>query len=235
MFKKILFLFFALMCIPVFAYIGNGSIITGDAKVSKDFAPDTAKIRFYVESSGLNINDIKAQNDKIVNDAINKLKSKLNSDEQITTVAYSVNSVYSYKDKIKVFQKYEVKNGFEVKLKDLNKISDIIKIAADSGINRVDNLKFYIEDNEKFCNELLKEAAKNAKTRAEIAAQALDVNIGKPKSINTYCSSSTPKIYHNRMLTLSAADSAEELSAPQVIEAGSINITGSVSAIYYLK
>ena len=147
--------------------------------------------------------------------------------ESIKTIAYNINNVYSYKEKVRVFQKYEVRNGFEVKLKDLNKISDIIKIGTDAGINRVDNLNFYIEDNEKICNELLTQATKIAKTRAELVAQAAGTGILKAKSINPYCNSTTiaPRAYYNSKMMMATADGAMEEAAPQVTEAGSINMS----------
>lgn len=234
MIKKILFLLIIAFSIPVFAEME--STVSTEARLSQEYSPDTVKIRFYVENSGLSINDIKQKNDKIVNEATTKIKAKLNSNESIKTIAYNINNVYSYKDKIKVFQKYEVKNGFEIKLKDLNKISDIIKIATDSGVNRVDNLNFYLEDNEKVCNELLSKVTKIAKNRAQIVAEASGSSLLKVKSINPYCNynNPTPRMYYNKAMLSSAADGAEE-SAPQVIEAGSINVSASVNMTYYLK
>ena len=235
MFKKLFFLLMFAIIAPVFAE--SESTISTEARISKEYAPDTVKIRFYVENSGTNINDIKQKNDKIVNDATNKIKAKLSSNESIKTIAYNINNVYSYKEKVRVFQKYEVRNGFEVKLKDLNKISDIIKIGTDAGINRVDNLNFYIEDNEKICNELLTQATKIAKTRAELVAQAAGTGILKAKSINPYCNYTTtaPRAYYNSKMMMASADGAMEEAAPQVIEAGSINMSASINMTYYLK
>ena len=235
MFKKIFVILISLFFIPAFADME--STVSVDTRISKSYTPDTVKITFYVENSGLNISDIKQKNDKIVNDATTKLKSKLNTNETITTIAYSINNIYSYKDKVRIFQKYEVKNGFEVKLKDLNKVSEVIKIATDAGVNRVDNLNFYLENNEKNCNDLLIQATKNAKARAEIVAAAAGSSVLKVKSINPYCNtnSSTPRVFYNKMMLSSSDAMGESAPAPQVIEAGSINISASVNMTYYLK
>lgn len=236
MFKKFLLICLLALFTPVLADME--STVSTDARISKEYAPDTVKIRFYVENSGISINDIKQKNDKIVNEATNKIKAKLNANESIKTIAYSINNIYSYKEKVRVFQKYEVVNGFEVKLKDLNKISDIIKIATDSGINRVDNLNFYIEDNEKICNELLAQVTKIAKSRAQIVADAAGSSILKVKSINPYCNynTSSPRVYNNRvmMASMKSAGAADE-AAPEVIEAGTINVSASINMTYYLK
>ncbi len=216
------------------------STISVDYTINTDIAPDTAKIKFYVENSGINLADIKEKNDKIVSEAINEIKKKLNPNESVKTISFRVNNVYSYKDKIRIFQKYEVTNGFEVKLKDLNKISQIIKIAMDKGVKRVDNVNFSIEDGQKTCNELMKQAVSNAKLRAQILAGAAGTTLDKPKSINPYCSLNSTHVQQARfyanssMKAMDGAGEAESL-ADEIIEPGTINTRASVNMIYYLK
>lgn len=216
------------------------STINVDYTINTDIAPDTAKIKFYVENSGLNLADIKEKNDKVVSEAINEIKKKLGQNESVKTISFRVNNVYSYKDKVRIFQKYEVTNGFEVKLKDLNKVSEIIKIAMDKGVKRVDNVNFSIENGQKTCNELMKQAVTNAKERAQILAGAAGVSLDKPKSINPYCSLnstyvSQPRLYSNSsMKAMDTAAGAVE-TVDEIIEPGTINTRASVNMIYYLK
>lgn len=215
------------------------STISVDYSMTKQVSPDTASIKFYVENSGTNIADIKEKNDKIVNETIKKIKAELKDGESVKTVAYRINSIYSYKDKIRVFQKYEVTNGFEVKLKDLGKISKIIKIATDSGVKRVDQLNFTLENVQEECNKLLAETSQGAYKKAGHVASALHLMLDKPKSINPYCSVnsnySMPRYYNSaKMMTAGAAmDSAE--GAPETIEAGEITLRANVNMTYYLK
>ena len=216
------------------------STISVDSSINSDVEPDTLKVKFYVENTGTNLADIKNKNDKIVNGAIVEIKKKLNQNESIKTIAFRVNNIYSYKDKIRIFQKYQVTNGFEVKLKDLSKVSEIIKIAMDNGVKRVDNLNFYIENTEAVCNDLMKQAAIMAKNRATIIATATGAALLKPKSINPYCSLNSTyvnrNVYANAMLKSSAdsamADGAETI---ETIEPGTINVRAGINAAYYLK
>ena len=164
------------------------STLNVDTSLTSDIMPDTAKIRFYVSNQGLNVQDLKEKNDKIAAKAIAEIKGKLSANEQIKTIAFRISNVYSYKEKVRVFQKYEVTNGFEVKLKDLSKVSEIIQIATNAGVKRVDSLNFSIEKSQQVCNDLLAQTAKNAKERANIIATSLDTQILKVKSVNPYCS-----------------------------------------------
>ena len=237
--NKILLSFLALSLIfaPAVAVEEMESIISVEASKTSEIAPDTATLRFYVENSGVNLSDLKEKNDKVVNTAINAIKAKLKPDESIKTIAFSVNNVYSYKDKIRIFQKYEVKNGFEVKLKDLSKISEIIDIAMNNGIKNIGQLSFSVADGEKACNDAMAEAIKIAKNRAQYLSQTSGNQLLKVKSINPYCSLNNnvvPRYYSNAMLS-KAQDSSEGAKTVDVIEPGTINIRAGVNMTYYLK
>ena len=215
------------------------STISVDATANSDIEPDTLKVKFYVENTGTNLTDLKAKNDKIVNAAIVEIKKKLKENESIKTIAFRVNNVYSYKDKVRIFQKYQVTNGFEVKLKDLSKTSEIIKIAMDNGVKRVDNLNFYIENTETPCNNLMKQATTIAKNRANVVATAAGATLAKPKSISPYCSLNSnfvnQRVFSNALMAKGATDSAVQEEAIETIEPGTISVRAGVNMTYYLK
>ncbi len=241
--KNIAFILLATsLFMPVLANEANikESTISADYSLNTEIAPDTAKIKMYVENSGTNLKELKEKNDKIVSEAQKKIKEKLGSDESIKTIAFSVNNVYSYKDKVRIFQKYEVKNGFEVKLKDLSKISEIIQIAMNSGIKNIGQLNFSIENGEATCNDLMAKATRSAKARAELIAASANAQLDKPKSINPYCSLNAnyvqPRYYSNSLKAAGAmADTAMAENVVESIEPGSINVRAGVNMVYYLK
>lgn len=215
------------------------STISVDSTANSELAPDTAVIRFYIENSGTNLAEIKDKNDKIANTAIADIKKKLNKDETIKTIAFRVNNVYSYKDKVRIFQKYEVVNGFEVKLKDLNKVSEIIKVAMNDGVKRVDNLNFSIENGQDACNILMAKAISMAKARAQHLSSAAGAELGKIKNINPYCSLNSsfvqPRYLNTSMKSAGGVMDGAEASMDESIEPGSINVRASVNMTYYLK
>ena len=59
------------------------STISTDYSMNFEIAPDTVKIKMYVENSGTNLKELKEKNDKIVSDAQNKIKAKLSANESI--------------------------------------------------------------------------------------------------------------------------------------------------------
>lgn len=240
MFKKfaLTVLFASLVVAPAFCAEVQESIISTEASVNRDIAPDTATLTFYVENTGINLNDIKQKNDKIVTEAISAIKAILGQDEKIKTIAFNVSSIYSYKDKVRVFQKYQVQNGFEVKLKDLDKVSQVINLAMDKGVKRIGNVNFSVQDTEKICNEMMAEAIVIGKARIEHLVKAAGTTLDKPKSINPYCSLSRNHVPQNRLMkaysTNAVADSIEA-AGQETIEPGTINARANVNMIYYLK
>ena len=244
MFKRVFLTVFAvsLLFCPVLAdncSKCDESIISTDATVNREITPDTAKIRFTVENSGLNLANLKEKNDKIVNDAIGAIKKELNQTESIKTVNFSVRNVYSYKDKVRVFQKYEVQNGFEVKLKDLDKVSKIINLAMEHGVKNVSGVNFIVENSENICNEMMAEAVKIGKNRIQYIANAAGTTIDKLKSINPYCSLSSSHVQSKSFRvnsTNAMMDSvAQGSNSLDTIEAGTINARANVNMVYYLK
>lgn len=237
--KTLIVIMFMFLIIPVFAQENiKESIITTDMVINREIMPDTAKIRFSVQNSGINLESLKQKNDEIVNNAIKAIKLQLNQNETIKTISFNVRNVYSYKDKIRVFQKYEVSNGFEVKLKDLNKVSKIINLAMDNGVKNVNGINFLIEESENVCNSMMIDAVKMGKNRVQLLANAAGITLDKVKSINPYCSltSSNTQPRYNKMVFNSAdVDSASNESMLETIEAGSINVRASVNMVYYLK
>lgn len=222
--------------LAVFAAETLESTMSVESTANSEVMPDTVKINFYVENSGANLADIKDKNDKIVNAAIAEIKKKLSKDESVKTIAFRVNNIYSYKDKVRIFQKYEVVNGFEVKLKDMSKISDIINLAIAQGVKRVDDPQFSVENGQQICNELMAQAISMAKSRAQYLASTAGVTLDKPKSINPYCSLSNnfvqSRFYANSAKSMDSAGATEAIEA---IEPGSISVRVSVNMIYYLK
>ncbi len=238
--KKLLTSLFLAICLicPCMA-AENESVLSVSSTFEKDYTPDTAKVSLSLTNSGMSIKDIKEKNDKTIVEVMALIKKELGQNETIKTTKYSVNPVYSYKNNARVFQRYEVTNGFEVKLKDVTKISNIIKIATDNGIKNVGDIRFYIEDKEKISNEAIQEAIKMAKARANVISSAAGVQILKIKSINVRTSLdnsySAVRYLASSNLMYKSMDAAASETVSQPIEAGDIRVNATANIDYYLK
>lgn len=238
--KKLLTSLFLAICLicPCMA-LENESVLSVSSTFEKDYTPDTAKVSLSLTNSGMSIKDIKEKNDKTIVEVMALIKKELGQNETIKTTKYSVNPVYSYKNNTRIFQRYEVTNGFEVKLKDITKISNIIKVATDNGIKNVGDIRFYIEDKEKISNEAIQEAIKMAKARANVISSAAGVQILKIKSINVRTSLdnsySAVRYLASSNLMYKSMDAAASETVSQPIEAGDIRVNATANIDYYLK
>lgn len=238
--KKMLSIFILTLALVAPAFANEmESVLNVSSTFEKEYTPDAAKVTFSLTNSGLDIKNIKEKNDKTIANVISLIKKELSEKETIKTTKYSINPIYSYKDKTRVFQKYEVTNGFEVKLKDISKISNIIKLATDNGIKNVGNIQFYIEDKNKISDESIKEAIKMAKARANVISSASGAQILKIKSISARTSLdnsySAVRYLSSNVLYKSMDSEAAGAQPTQAIEAGEIKVTATADIVYYLK
>ncbi len=141
-----------------------------------------------VENTNANPNTARKNNADKMNTIIDILRQAGLTDENITTSNFQITPNYDYEnsnnDRI---ISYTALNKIELKTSASANISKFIDLAVNNGANRVDNIDFVIskktlDDNNM---ELLKEAFRNAKIKAEILATEGNFTIAGVKKIDT--------------------------------------------------
>jgi hypothetical protein len=76
---------------------------------------------------------------------------------------------------------YIVSNQVEVKVRDLDKISDVLDTAADEGGNliRINSISFTVSDPAEYAADMRRAAAEDAKAKAKLYADAMGVELGE--------------------------------------------------------
>jgi len=74
---------------------------------------------------------------------------------------------------------YQVNQSFEVKIRDLQKVSSVLDGLVSAGANQVNNLGFRIDDEEKLKDEARVKAIEDAKTKAASLQKQLKIRLGK--------------------------------------------------------
>jgi hypothetical protein len=72
-----------------------------------------------------------------------------------------------------------VRHTIEVKLRDLNKVDDLLAGVVEKGANEVSSIQFSVDDEEKVLAEARKKAIEDAKKKAEVLAEDLGVRLTK--------------------------------------------------------
>lgn len=150
----------------VMTVYGKGSI-----KVKPDIA--IASIGVIVENKDLKT--AQGQSMERANKVLDTLRRMGINERDIKTENYTINPEYDYIEGKQVFRTYKVTNTFRVTLRDLNRIGEVIDAAVASGANVVNNITFTIENPDKYYNQALKIAVRNALEKARELGETLNI------------------------------------------------------------
>ncbi len=194
------------------------------------------RISLAVENTNANPNTARKNNAEKMNTIIDILRQAGLTDENITTSNFQITPNYDYEnsnsDRI---ISYTALNKIELKTSASANISKFIDLAVNNGANRVENIDFVISKKTLDENnmELLKEAFRNAKMKAEILATEGNFTIVGVKKIDTSSGGGyTPPTYFYDNY---AGDAAEKMPAPstQIIPQKN-KVTVTLPVMFYI-
>src|SRR3989344_676515 len=124
---------------------------------------------------------------------------------------------------------YTVDQTVEVKVRDIEKVGDILSGVVENGANSASQLYFTVDDNAKYENEARAMAIEQAREKAKTIAKAGGFRIGKLLSVDEYFNG--PYYYREGM---GGAGMTDVKTSP-TIEPGSQEITITVNLLYEIK
>ncbi|TDL78616.1 SIMPL domain-containing protein [Peribacillus frigoritolerans] len=147
--------------------------------------PDTAVLQLAVVTIDKDVAAAQQENKRRVNQLIQALQSIDISEDQIETISYTVFPQYDYSaGSDPVLKGYEVTNTISITAQNLDNIGLIYDTAFSNEANRADSLQFSLSNQERWINEALNLAAKQALDKAEAIARSYQLNlVRKPVKI----------------------------------------------------
>ena len=215
--------------------------VSVSTKAAQEFAPNVANIKFYIETSDKDLNIATQKNKEQTAKALEAVKKQLDSakGDSVKTINFSANPEYNYKNGKRTFIQYRVSNGFQVTLKNTDKLGDVIAQGLQNGATRVNDLNFSLDNTDSACNSLIKEATALSRTRAGELAKAAGSYVLGIKSINASCSGDSVMYPQARMLNSAkfSSASADSAAMESVVptELGTIKMYANVNANYFVK
>ncbi len=197
-------------------------------------APNAADINFAVITEADDAGVAQAKNSELLTKVINSLKNDGISATDINTSGYYLNPKYIYEEgKSPKISGYEVRNEITATVRDTALIGKIIDLAVKSGINQVQNIRFYVEGSTGQKAKALTQAIEDARVKAEVIASALDKKIVGIKSAsgNWYNDALPPILFDKSMATGAGGDSA--ISTP--INPGLVQIRATAEMVYLIN
>lgn len=213
--KKLLLATLILVFVTGFAQESPTSIVNVTGKGTVKVVPDEVVIRARIEHTGKSASEVKAQNDKVVNDIIKYLKSEKISTKNFQTEYIRLSKDYNYNSKD---TSYSANQAISIKLEDLSKYEKIMSGLLNSGLNRIDGIQFQSSKKEELESEARKKAVLNAQEKAREYATALGQDIGKAQSINELESGNFPQPMYKAMQMDIAESGQQETIAPGEME-----------------
>ncbi len=184
----------ALLVTPVFAqttqqYPQRTLSLTGQAEVTSP--PDIAVISGGVMSEAKTARDALMLNNTAMASVLQTIQAAGIANKDIQTSSFSVQPKYVYPQRADNSEQapptivgYTVSNSVTVTVRDLAQLGPVLDAVVSSGVNQMNGLSFSIAEPQPLRNEARKMAVAEARTRAELYAQAAGVSLGRILSIS---------------------------------------------------
>ncbi|MEE4015194.1 SIMPL domain-containing protein [Roseibium sp. FZY0029] len=206
--------------------------ITMQGRGEVSVAPDMAVVTASVLTTGKSTPDVLAENSAAIAKVIEALKANGIEAKDIQTQGFGIFPRYDHSKNSSSqpdIAGYEVRNGVEVKIRDLAKLGSVLTLVVESGANSVDSTRFEVSNADEVLDEARKKAVEAALHKAEIFAAAAGVELGAIADI-TENGTEIPRPYMMRAEGMMMSKSAD---VP--IEAGEETISASVTIRWMLK
>ncbi|WP_315116087.1 SIMPL domain-containing protein [uncultured Clostridium sp.] len=146
--------------------------------------PDIAIVTMGVITEDKNLEKAQKENAIRTNRVIEGLKSIGINEEDISTSSYNIEPQYDFVEGRQKFRGYKVSNILNVKVRDINKVGEVVDKAVQSGANSVSNIKFTAENIDSYYNKALKLAITDVVLKAVEVSNTLNVQLNRtPVSI----------------------------------------------------
>lgn len=222
--------------------------VSGEGKAY--MKPDIALISFGVTTKALKSQDTVNKNNEKMNAVIAAIKGLGIEDKDIQTTLYNLTPVYDYPrilmpdkavssgeisspiyiDGGRVFSGYSLEQQISVKIRDFDKINDVLDKASSNGATNVGELRFAIDNPEKVQAEARAMAITKAKEKLVDIKNQSGLKVGKLVNIFEGYNNYPQPMYLEGMGR--AKDSASV--APQ-IQTGQQEVISTVTLIYQVR
>lgn len=203
--------------------------VSGEGKVTA--IPDMAQVNLGITVNRPAVKEAQNEANGIINKISNDLKRLGIEEKDIKTTRYNLNPNYDFSSGRQRITGYQININLEVKVRDFDKINQVIDTATADGANLVEGLQFSVDEPKlkELKAKAREEAIKEAKEKAQEIAKAGGMRLGKIVNIQeNIISPWEPRPF----VALEKATVPEE---PTKIEPGEQEIRVSVSLSYEIK
>lgn len=153
-------------------------------------------------------------------------------EKDIRTENFTLNPVYDWTEKGQIFRGFEANQSLRVKVRNLDKVTDVITAAAGAGANQAGNVAFTVDDPERVRAEARDDAIAQAKAKAQKLASDLGMRLGEIEGFNEGGYGGPPVVFM-RSAEMGMAGGGGDVPLP--VPAGEQEIVVQVTITYELE
>ena len=200
-------------------------LVGGDSIVQAQ--PDTAVLIISVVTQGKRAIDAQQENANKSDAVVRALKAAAGAGAEVKTSGYNLQPQRVYKEgQPPTIIGYEARNSVTVTMGDLTKVGTAIDAAGLAGANDVSGISFTLRQDRPARDQALKEATREAVSKAQVIAQALGGRVIRIAEVQEEGFQRPPQpIYQTEGLMMKNA----AMSTP--IEVGSLDVTSRVQLV----
>ncbi|MCF7645163.1 SIMPL domain-containing protein [Bacillus subtilis] len=221
---------------PAFAQEKNVSekqqtfvVVTGEGEVQA--APDMAILDLSVLREAKTAREALTDNNKAMSKVLGAMKEAGIEDRDLQTSGVNIQPTYTYPNdknglKAPKIIGYNVTNGLTVRVRDLNKVGDLLDKSIDLGVNQSGGLRFVNDDPSKALMDARKKAMENAMEKAKILTETAGAKVGRVLEITEYVNNGRPMpMARTKMIAIAAEPASDSVPLSAGENSYNVNVT----------
>lgn len=209
---------------------GQPQVITVSGMGEVNAIPDLAEVVFQIVTEGRTAGQVQKSSAEKSHTIQNFIEGQGIKKEDVQTTQYRLEPMYFYvENKPPQLSGFRLSQGLRVKVRDLDKVGDVIAGGVAAGANQVDGPSFSVDKKEELIRKARVLAFQDAREKARLQAEAAGVRLGKIVAFSED-SNGVPMRVENKTMAMS-----EDRTGAPALEPGSEDIRVNVSLSYQLR
>lgn len=191
--------------------------------------PERAEVDVGVVTEAKEAQPAARENAEKLDAVLKALRQALGEDAKLETLSYSLQPVYHRPEPRSepIVSGYTATNVIRIRKIPLEAVGKTIDVAASAGANSIRNIAFTLEEESAHNARALREAALDARTKADTLAEALGLRVLRILVV----SEGEADVIHPMPMARGEFAMAQAPPPPTPVEAGAIEIRASVSLV----
>jgi len=213
----------------------NGISVTGASSISTE--PDLVLLNLGVETFSTSVKKARSEAAKSMESLMTTLRKKDVKKSDIKTARFNIYPRYEYQESMvngrpvgkQILTGYVVNNEVLAKVRDLDRVGEIIDSAAEAGGDdiRINSIDFTLDDSSVYMNALREQAVADAFTKASHYADLANVSLGPLMSLSE---SGVPSIRSAGVMDFGMRAMSMAESSP--ISSGQLDVVLTVNMVF---